>query len=55
MTTKLDPSIRFWPLIAAVIFVSASALGAAPALGPLRVHPDNPRYFTDGTKMAERR
>ena len=23
---------------------------AAEAAGPLRVHPDNPRYFTDGTK-----
>ena len=21
---------------------------AAPAKGPLRVHPENPRYFTDG-------
>jgi len=24
----------------------------APARGPLRVHPDNPRYFTDGTGRA---
>ncbi len=23
-----------------------------PAKGPLRVHPDNPRYFTDGTKTT---
>src|SRR5687768_2328977 len=23
---------------------------AAPAIGPLMVHPANPRYFTDGTK-----
>jgi hypothetical protein len=25
---------------------------AKPAAGPLRVHPTNPRYFTDGTKNA---
>ncbi|MFQ6131678.1 MAG: DUF6298 domain-containing protein, partial [Armatimonadota bacterium] len=25
---------------------------AAPATGPLRVHPDNPRYFTDGSGKA---
>jgi hypothetical protein len=25
---------------------------AAPARGPLRVHPENPRYFTDGTGRA---
>lgn len=24
---------------------------AAPATGPLRAHPDNPRYFTDGTRL----
>jgi parallel beta helix pectate lyase-like protein len=28
---------------------SGAAGGAAPATGPLRVHPQNPRYFTDGT------
>jgi len=26
---------------------------AAEATGPLRVHPDNPRYFTDGTKTPD--
>jgi hypothetical protein len=25
----------------------------SPARGPLRVHPENPRYFTDGTRTAE--
>ena len=30
-----------------------SALTAAPAAGPLRVHPQNPRYFTDGAKNAD--
>lgn len=24
-----------------------------PATGPLRVHPTNPRYFTDGAKHAD--
>ncbi|MBI4474586.1 MAG: hypothetical protein HY646_18090, partial [Acidobacteria bacterium] len=28
-------------------------LNAAPAAGPLRVHPTNPRYFSDGTKTAD--
>lgn len=35
--------------LATLIFTTAGA-AAAPAKGPLRVHPDNPRYFTDGTK-----
>lgn len=36
------------------LFVAAPLVQAqAPAQGPLRVHPDNPRYFTDGTKTAD--
>jgi len=31
---------------------SGQAARAAPAKGPLRVHADNPRYFTDGTGKA---
>jgi len=32
-------------------FFTVEATGAAAAaIGPLRVHPGNPRYFTDGTK-----
>jgi hypothetical protein len=27
-----------------------TALAATPAVGPLRVHPGNPRYFTDGMR-----
>jgi hypothetical protein len=27
--------------------------GATLAKGPLRVHPENPRYFTDGTRMPD--
>ncbi len=46
------------PLIAALILslpLPSAALSAAtpPAQGPLRIHPDNPRYFTDGTRLPE--
>lgn len=27
--------------------------GAGEARGPLRIHPENPRYFTDGTRTAD--
>ena len=37
---------------AAATAPSATRLLAAEAKGPLRVHPDNPRYFTDGTTTA---
>ena len=43
-------------LPAAVSGLSATSPGPAPeeapARGPLRVHPDNPRYFTDGSGRA---
>jgi hypothetical protein len=39
-----------WWLGLAGFTAGISAPLAAPAAGPLRVHPDNPRYFTDGTK-----
>ncbi|MBM4037166.1 MAG: hypothetical protein FJ290_01515 [Planctomycetes bacterium] len=32
--------------------VVSAALGAAPASGPLKVHPRNPRYFADGAGKA---
>jgi len=32
---------------------SDSLTRPAPARGPLRVHPENPRYFTDGTKAPD--
>ena len=35
------------------LLVAVRALNAAPALGPLRVHPTNPRYFTDGATNAD--
>jgi hypothetical protein len=49
--------MKAWTCLA---FTVALAAGGAPparapsaARGPLRVHPDNPRYFTDGTKAAD--
>ena len=39
----------------AVIFAVLSGIltsSAAPATGPLRLHPTNPRYFTDGTEHS---
>lgn len=41
---------------ASALIASAAAQGPAPngpARGPLRVHPTNPRYFTDGTKTSD--
>lgn len=37
------------PLVLVTFLASASA-DDSPARGPLRVHPDNPRYFTDGER-----
>lgn len=36
----------------ALCLTSAVMFGAEPAGGPLRVHPTNPRYFTDGSGKA---
>ena len=50
-------SVHTAGLLAAGIMVvgafSAGTAAAAEATGPLRVHPDNPRYFTDGTKHPD--
>jgi hypothetical protein len=46
-------SQRVWTTIGLVLFLSGNAMTAAPAAGPLRVHPQNPRYFTDGTHSAD--
>ena len=46
----------FNTLLVAACLMSAAAMGQQPASdqakGPLRVHPTNPRYFTDGTGKA---
>jgi hypothetical protein len=46
---------RFGWLIALALTSEPSfaASQASVAKGPLRIHPDNPRYFTDGTKMPD--
>jgi hypothetical protein len=43
-------------LLVALVLASEQSLAASQtsaAKGPLRIHPDNPRYFTDGTKMPD--
>jgi hypothetical protein len=40
-------------LIAGVVYFRGATLVAAPAAGPLRVHPHNPRYFTDGAQLRD--
>lgn len=45
-----------WPFSAAALLLSLFVTGtvsAAKAPGPLRVHPTNPRYFTDGTERPD--
>jgi len=46
----------FWhnfPVMSIAILVATICFGATPVRGPLRVHPENPRYFTDDTKMPD--
>jgi hypothetical protein len=40
----------FWAIL--VLFIAGNVL-AAKAAGPLRVHPQNPRYFTDSAKNPD--
>ena len=35
------------------LLLGGNLSAAPPAAGPLRLHPQNPRYFTDGTKSAD--
>ncbi|MGE3776134.1 MAG: hypothetical protein AB7F89_03030 [Pirellulaceae bacterium] len=42
-------------MVAGCLATTSPALAQPPAkqsVGPLRVHPDNPRYFTDGSGKA---
>jgi hypothetical protein len=41
--------------LATILLLSPFGAAAAskPAQGPLRIHPENPRYFTDGTKRPD--
>ncbi len=38
--------------ILGIASILACSFGAASAMGPLKAHPDNPRYFADGTGQA---
>ena len=40
-------------LFAGALVCTALCSPAGEARGPLRIHPENPRYFTDGTKTAD--
>lgn len=61
MCQKRRATLRRWLAFTCVFWLAATAVGQTnrtgpsptkrvPAAGPLRVHPQNPRYFTDGTK-----
>jgi hypothetical protein len=41
-----------WILGLAVCFPAFQSAAAPPA-GPLRIHPENPRYFTAGARMPD--
>jgi len=47
-------SLRATALLVAVALAAVTTAQAAPrpATGPLRVHPENPRYFADGSGRA---
>jgi hypothetical protein len=40
-------------ILSALLLVNCAAIAATPAAGPLKIHPTNPRYFTDGTKSPD--
>lgn len=52
MKTILTTSMLGAALLVSLASAPAQT-SAGPASGPLRTHPTNPRYFTDGTKNAD--
>lgn len=46
-------SCRSLLLVGLLLTIQGAQADAPPARGPLRVHPHNPRYFTDGTKEPD--
>jgi hypothetical protein len=46
----MHPTATMIRIHLAALIGLAAVLQAGPAKGPLRVHPENPRYFTDGTQ-----
>ena len=53
MRTHSTSLLRVLLSIVAGQIVCAEAAAPVEAAGPLRVHPTNPRYFTDGTKAPD--
>ena len=54
MTLQAQLIIACGALVALpVLRLTSASLKVTPAKGPLRVHPDNPRYFTDGTRAPD--
>ncbi|OQC65723.1 MAG: hypothetical protein BWX48_02236 [Verrucomicrobia bacterium ADurb.Bin006] len=53
--TMMRSVLHYWMLWSALLAMPLTAAYAATsgAPGPLRVHPSNPRYFTDGTKYPD--
>jgi hypothetical protein len=50
MLGGMNTTFSFGPIL---FLLAVPTLIAAPAKGPLRTHPTNARYFTDGTKQAD--
>lgn len=48
---KINP--RKIVIVSAIVSLTVAILRATPATGPLRAHPSNTRYFTNGTKNAD--
>ena len=46
------PWMSYVPVMAALSVVLMACTATPQGTGPLRVHPDNPRYFTDGSGRA---
>lgn len=50
---ELLQSARIISMTCLTLLMPGIAVGGTPAAGPLRVHPTNPHYFTDGTKQPD--
>ncbi len=50
---KRSQRVAIWIVVCLMSSLQGIVTAAMPAAGPLRVHPHNPRYFTDGTENAD--
>jgi len=50
---KRNQQVAIWMVVCLMSSLQGIVTAAMPAAGPLRVHPHNPRYFTDGTENAD--